>query len=61
MLCELGKQEMLPATGPAQVKVIWLGCSSVGKDQGFLVDRELNASQQCSLVAVKASHRLGCT
>lgn len=33
MLCELGKQEMLPATGPAQVRVSWLGCSSVGKDQ----------------------------
>lgn len=52
---------MLTATGPAQVRVSWLGCSSEGKDPGFPVDRELNASQQCSLVAVKAGHALGCT
>lgn len=47
---------MLPARGPAQVRVSWLGCNSVGKDLGFVVDSELNSNQQCTpyLVAVKA-------
>lgn len=52
---------MLPGRGPAWVRVSWLGCSSVGKDPGFPMDSELNASQQCALVAVKANHTLGCT
>lgn len=30
------------------------------KDLGILVDSELNVSQQCTLVAVKASHILSC-
>lgn len=52
---------MLPVGGAAQVRVSWLGCSSAGKDPGFPVDSEVNASQQCALVAVKANHTLGCT
>lgn len=31
-----------------------------GKDLGFPVDSELNSSQECSLVAVKVDHVLGC-
>lgn len=37
------------------------GLQLCGKDPGFPVDRELSASQQCALVAVKANHMLGCT
>lgn len=51
---------MLPAHGPAQVRVSWLGCSSVGKDLVFVMDSEVNVSHQCALVAVKAN-TLGCT